>query len=458
MAAVLIIDDDPIICDILMNMMDRICHISRFSLTGSQGLDLAKNNHFDLIFLDINLPDANGLDLIKKLKTLSSSPEIIIITGESDPDGAELAIQSGAWNYLEKPFFRQEITLQVTRALEFRKEKGRVSGIGGLNRSRIIGESELIRSCLEQVRVAAYSDIPVLISGEPGVGKQLFAKTIHLNSKFGDHNFVIADCSAMAEDVADRLFYGSFDAVRDGKEKGRPGFFDLADKGTLFLDDISRLPLSVEKSIHRAMEGRKFVPVGGKDSKSSHFRVIASTRQTIDPADDKSFFQNDLSSGEKGIHIHLPSLRQVRQDIIAIAIHYMDWYCKKYEIPPKGVSPECLDILLAYDWPGNVRELINATGKAIASAKNEPTLYSVHLPSHIRSFAIKKTGENAKTKVEPDMFKDGFLPLKTFTQQWELYYLKHLFEHVSYDVQKVCEISGVSKSSIYSRLKRYKIN
>ncbi len=280
-----------------------------------------------------------------------------------------MAIQSGAWNYLEKPFFRQEITLQVTRALEFRKEKGRVSGIGGLNRSRIIGESEVIRSCLEQVRVAAYSDLPVLISGESGVGKQLFAKTIHLNSEYGNHNFVIADCSAMAEGVADRLFYGSMDEVKGGKEKGRPGFFDLADKGTLFLCDISRLPLAVEKSIHRAMEGRRFVPKGGKDSKSTHLRIIASTRQSIDPA-----------------------------------------------------------------------------------------LYSVHLPSHIRSFAIKKPGENAKPLAGPDMFKDGFLPLKTFTQQWELYYLKHLFEHVAYDVQKVCEISGISKSSIYSRLRRYKIN
>jgi two-component system, NtrC family, response regulator len=449
MAAILIIDDDPIICDILMKMMDRITHKSRFSLTGSQGLDLAKNNHFDLIFLDVNLPDANGLDLIKSLKSISSSPEIIIITGESDPDGAELAIQSGVWNYLEKPFFRHEITLQVTRALEFRKEKGRVSGFGGLNRSGIIGDSELMRSCLEQVRVAAYSDIPVLISGEPGVGKQLFAKTIHLNSEYGNRNFVVVDCSALGEGVADKLLYGSIDDLKDGKEN-RSGLVDLADKGTLFLDDISRLPVAVGKSILRAMEGSRSVSVRDKEKKSSHFRVIASTCQRVDPADDKSFFQNDLISGQKGIHIRLPSLRQIKQDTIAIAIHYIDWYCKKYEIAPKGISPACLDILSAYHWPGNVRELINAMGKAVASAKNEPTLYSVHLPSHIRSIAIKK-------RTAPDMFKDGFLPLKTFTQQWELYYLKHLFEHVAYDVQKVCEISGVSKSSIYSRLKRYNI-
>ena len=182
MADVLIIDDDKVICDILAKMMEIIGHESRYALTGKDGLELAKNGMFDIVFLDINLPDANGLDLIKTIKTAPSSPEIIIITGDSDPDGAEMAINSGAWNYLEKPFLRQELNLQVSRALQFRKEKGNVSCPGVLKRNGIIGESEEIKSCLDQVSIAAHSDINVLISGEQGTGKELFAKAIHLNS------------------------------------------------------------------------------------------------------------------------------------------------------------------------------------------------------------------------------------------------------------------------------------
>nr|NJM02550.1 sigma-54-dependent Fis family transcriptional regulator [Desulfobacula sp.] len=176
MADILIVDDDKLICDILVKMMDFFGHESRFALTGKEGLALAKNGWFDLVFLDVNLPDANGLDLIKTIKENPSSPEVIIITGDSSPDGAEMAISSGAWNYLGKPFLRQELNLQVSRALQFRREKGNVSSPGILKRNGLIGESKEIRSCLEQASAAAYSDTPVLISGEEGTGKELLQK------------------------------------------------------------------------------------------------------------------------------------------------------------------------------------------------------------------------------------------------------------------------------------------
>ncbi len=203
MADILIIDDDKVICDILAQMMEKLSHESRSALTGKAGLELAKNGRFDIVFLDVNLPDANGLALIKTLKTAPSSPEIIIITGDSDPDAAEMAINSGAWNYLCKPFLRQEINLQVSRALQFRKEKGNVSSPGILKRNGIIGESEEIRVCLEQTSVAAYSDISVLISGEKGTGKELWAKTIHLNSSRSEKNFIIVDCSAINDAIVE---------------------------------------------------------------------------------------------------------------------------------------------------------------------------------------------------------------------------------------------------------------
>ncbi len=391
MADILIVDDDKLICDILIKMMDQFGHESCFALIGKEGLELAKNGWFDIVFLDVKLPDANGLDLIKLIKATPSSPEIIIITGASSPDGAQMAINSWAWNYLSKPFLRQELNLQVSRALQFRKEKGNVSSPGILKRNRIIGESEEICSCLELTSAAAYSDTPVLISGELGTGKTLFAKTIHLNSSRSEKNFIIVDCCAINESIVDSMLYGHKKGAFPGAVKNRTGLIKRADKGTLFLDEISELPLPGQKSLLRVMERRAFVPLGAETEETSNFRVIASTTKDLEALSKKRKFQKDLLSELKETCIGLPPLRRIRGDIIKMALYYLDQYCRTYKIDTKGISPEFLDILTGYEWPGNIRELANAMDKAVASAKNEPTLYSIHLPSYIRAMAIKKS-------------------------------------------------------------------
>ena len=461
MADILIVDDDKLICDILVKMMVHLGHESRFALTGKEGLELAKNGWFDIVFLDVKLPDANGLDLIKIIKATPSSPEIIIITGDSSPDGAEMAINSGAWNYLGKPFLRQELNLQVSRALQFRKEKGRVSSPGILKRNGIIGESEEIRSCLEQASVAAYSDTPVLISGEPGTGKALFAKTIHLNSSRSEKNFIIADCCAINETIFESMLYGYKKGGGPGAGEKRTGLIKLADKGTLFLDEISELPLPAQRSLLRVMDSRAFTPAGAKTEETSNFRVIASTTKDLDGLSEKGKFRKDILFRLKGICIHLPPLRQIQADIIKMALYYLDQHCMKYEIDAKGISPEFLDILTAYEWPGNVRELANAMDKAVASAKTEPTLYSVHLPSQIRAKVIKKSFmPDSKSKNNPlDDYDQGNFPLLSqLLETTEREYLSAVLSYTGQNVKQACRISGVSKSRMYSKLKKYMLN
>ncbi len=459
MADILIIDDDPVICDVLVQMMRRISHESRYALSGAHGLELAKNGLFDIVFLDINLPDANGLDLIQKIKILPSSPEIIIITGESDPDGAELAISSGAWNYLEKPFLRQEIALQVKRALEYRREKGRVSSPGQLKRNEIIGESDVLENCLEQVSVAAYSDVPVLLAGEAGSGKALFAKTVHLNSDRRDGNFVIVDCSAMNADIAESLLYGVTSA-QDQTQKS--GAIAKANGGTLLLDEVGRLPMEGQKALLRAMEDMAFTPVGGAHSLKSDFRVIATTRDDISALAEAGTFRNDLLFALDGVQIQTPPLRELKQDIVRLAIHYMERCCKKYQIETKGVSPEFLGILSEYPWPGNVRELINAMDKAVASARHEPILYSIHLPGYVKDAIINKADPETATAFPPlpslDFSQAGHLSkLKDVMAHVEKQYLLRLWKETQENINLACEISGVSRSSLYERLKRHNI-
>lgn len=461
MADILIVDDDRVICDILTKMMDKLGHESRSALTGKEGLELAKNGRFDIVFLDVNLPDANGLDLIKIIKTASSSPEIIIITGDSDPDGAEMAINSGAWNYLGKPFLRQELNLQVSRALQFRKEKGNVSSPGILKRNGIIGESEEIRSCLDQISVAAYSDTNVLIFGDSGTGKELFAKTIHLNSSRSEKNFVIVDCSAINEAIVESMLYGHKKGAFSGALENRTGLIKLADNGTLFLDEVSELPMQVQSSLLRVMEGLTFTPAGGKTEEKSNFRVIASTSKDLDQLSDQGKFRKDLLFRLKGICIDLPPLCRMQGDTIKIALYYIDRYCKKYKIDTKGISPEFLDILSSYEWPGNIRELTSAMDKAVASAKNEPTLYSIHLPPYVRAKVIKKSFmPNPENKKKPsDDYENGNFPLlNQLLTTTEKEYLSELISYTRHNIKEACDIAGISKSKMYSKLKKYNIS
>lgn len=461
MADVLIIDDDRVICDILVKMMQRIGHDSRWALTGRDGLEKARNGMFDIVFLDVNLPDANGLDLIKTIKTTQSSPEVIIITGDSDPDGAELAINSGAWNYLEKPFLRQELNLQVSRALEFRKEKGRVSTPGSLKRNGILGDSEEIQSCLDKVVIAAYSDTNVLISGEQGVGKELFAKTIHLNSDRSENNFVIVDCSALTANNVESVLFGHEKGAFLGAVSDKTGLVERAESGTLFLDEVSQMPVQIQKTFLRVVENLTFTPAGSKKEKACNFRVIATTSKPLDDLGDDGGFRKDLLFKLNGIHIELPALRQIKDDIINIAIYYIDQFCKKYRIETKGVSPEFIDIINAYDWPGNVRELISAIDKAVASAKNEPTLYSIHLPAGIKAKVIKNLisrGSGEEQNGEAIYPAGDFPKLKKAMLDMEKKYLQELMQHCKGNIKQACDIAGVSRSSMYARLKRFGIH
>lgn len=447
MADILIIDDDKVICDILTKIMESIGHAAHYAVTGADGVKQAEAGIFDIVFLDVNLPDVNGLDLIKILKAVPSSPEVIIVTGENNPDGAQIAINSGAWNYIEKPFLRQDLTLQVSRALQFRSEKRKISISGPLKRNAIVGESAEIKYCIDQISTATYSDAPVLISGEHGAGKELFAQTVHLNSDRYKYNFVKLDCSVKDKAVFETVLFGHKEEQKSGEINDKTGLIKKVERGTLFLDKIEKLSVNGQQSLLSVIK-----------RKDCGFRVIASTGKNFNALDKQGAVLLEWFDQSGAIFIKAPSLRKMREDCIKIALSYIDYYCKKYGLVTKGVSPEFIDIISAYKWPGNVEELMNAIAAAVASAKNEPTLYSIHLPSYIKSGVIK---EILKRNIKEDQtekkqsLKGEFPPLKVFMETSEKQYLTTILSHVSGNVKDACFITGISSSSMYDRLKKY---
>jgi len=467
MADILIIDDERAYCELLTSIIQTEGHkpVCRFTLL--EGIEEAFSHSFDLVLLDVMLPDGNGLDAIRKIKEAPSSPEVIILTGSGNPDGAESAISWGAWDYIEKPASAKEILLPVIRALEFSEEKRSKLRSIVLDRSEIIGESPTIRTCIDSLAQASRSDVNVLITGETGTGKELFAKALHMNSARREMPFVVVDCAALPETIVESLLFGHEKGAFTGAYKSHGGLIKQADGGTLFLDEVGELPMSLQKAFLRVLQEHRFRPVGSKKEQTSDFRLIAATNRDLQAMVAAGTFRNDLLFRIRSFTIQLPALRERRQDIRQLALHYMAKVCGKARIGIKGLSPDFFDALESYDWPGNIRELFSALNSALISAYDDPLLYSFHLPREIRAKAARLSiAEKAPPRVEKQgsvldrIPGSGPLPgynrfRKTLVEEGEKHYFKEVISRAGGDVSEACRMSGLSRSRLYYFLQKY---
>lgn len=478
MANILIIDDDPQIRELLTESLGQ--HMLMVAENHREGLDMVSFCPFDLVLLDVNLPDGNGLDALPSIKAANSAPEVIIITGEGNTEGAKMAIDSGAWDYILKPFSTHEIHLNVNRALEFRASKVALTSASDniLDRSRIIGNAPALVSRLNMVTQCAKSDANVLISGLTGTGKELFAETIHRNSSQKGSRFVVVDCAALPEQLVESVLFGHVKGAYTGADSNQEGLVKKADKGTLFLDEIGELPLSIQKKFLRILQERKFKPVGGTREIESNFRLISATNRNLEEMVENNEFRSDLLYRLKTIHIDLPPLKECREDIKALTLHYIHSLCDHHGFETKGFVPEFLKTLESYDWPGNIREFINSLETAILSNQESTMLYPNYLPNRIRihhvQSSIDKQGQQFSGASDPQGVKhcpsiglpDILLnPIKSLKMvkdhvmgETEKIYLQKLILAAKGDIETACRLSCLSKSHLYSLLKKYNIN
>ena len=384
MANILIIDDDKIIRDWIKNVVTQLGHHPISASQLPKGLEKVKSEPFDIVFLDVQMVNGNSWEIMQVIKTARSSPEIIVITGLGDPDEAQLAIQNGAWDYLEKPASFEALKLPILRALEYRAERKPGKPPMVLKRNGLIGDSQKITFCLDLLAQAASSDANVLITGETGTGKELFAKAVHYNSSRAKRNFVIVDCTSLPETLVESVLFGHARGAFTGADRSEEGLIKQADKGTLFLDEIGELPILIQKRFLRVIQEHRFRPVGGHQEIASDFRLVAATNRDLEHMVRQGGFREDLFYRLRTLMIELPPLRELLDDIKKLTIYYIDDLCERFGIAPKGASPEFWDIMTEYKWPGNVRELIQSLEKALLAAKDEPILFPKHLPTYIR--------------------------------------------------------------------------
>ncbi|BHH83485.1 sigma-54-dependent transcriptional regulator [Desulforhopalus sp. 52FAK] len=475
MADILIIDDEPFIQELLSEMVERLGHTAYTAGTLDKGMAILKQSDIDLVFLDINLPDGDGLESLLSIRQSPSNPDVIVITAVGSSKGAAIAIQNGAWDYITKPFEEDKLNLQITRATDYRKLKEKHNIPVAINVAGIIGETGGIKACIDQIAECATSKANILISGETGTGKELFAKAIHNNHHIVTGNYIVVDCSALPENLVESVLFGHVKGAFTGADRTSEGLIKKANQGTLFLDEIGELPLPIQKRFLRVLQEKRFRPVGSSNEDSSDFHLISATNRNLDEMVRDGKFRKDLLYRLKTVSITLPPLRDRKEDIQILTQHYIRHFCKTMGIKTKALLPETLDILEEYSWPGNVRELVNAIEKAVMTEPDHPILYPMFLPDNIRiNFTqnrmvdtdIKQQSGNEKSHhSEPllaDLYKDdSFPPLKEFREETigkiESIYLKSLLDRKNWDISEAVSISGIGKSHLYALIKKYKL-
>ncbi|MEF3698324.1 sigma-54-dependent transcriptional regulator [Desulfolutivibrio sp.] len=408
MARLLLLDDDAVFRETMSRVLTRMGHDVACAENLKEGRIRLWAERPDVVFLDLRLPDGHGLSLMPDLKQGLDAPEVIIVTGEEDPQGAELAIKSGAWDYLQKPVTPASLALPLARALEYRAQKAAKRPRAVLKREGIVGGSRAIEECLELVAQAAESDAGVLVTGETGTGKELFARAIHANSLRANSNFVVVDCAALPETLVESVLFGHVKGAFTGADRDRDGLFRLADGGTLFLDEIGELSPAIQKVFLRVLQDGRFRAVGAKHESQSDFRLVAATNRDLGIMAERGGFREDLLYRLKTMVISLPPLRTRPEDIKPLAIHHMNRLCERYRIHTKGFSEEFFAALATHAWPGNVRELFNTLERVLLQHRDQPVLYPMHLPDDIRIRAIRAGGRpGAATPPEPEAGRAG---------------------------------------------------
>jgi two-component system, NtrC family, response regulator len=463
MAKILIVDDDQIFSFPFVSYLKNQGHECDVAERLSEGISRAHSDDYDIVFLDVLLPDANGLDGINDLKKARSSPEIVVVTGKGDGSGAEMALKNGAWDYLEKPPAYNDIKLLISRAIRYRENKRQIKPLEIVSTDLIIGNDGSLRRCLEIAAKAAKSNGSVFITGETGTGKELVAKAVHTSSKRSKQNFVTLDCTNIPVNLVENLLFGHVKGVFTGADKTTDGLIKQADGGTLFLDEIADLSLSAQKSLLGTLQRKTFRALGAKDETPCDFRVISATNKDISQMIAEGMFRKDLYYRMVTFHIHLPPLRERPGDIPLLVEHYLPKICGEFGINTKTASNDFFETIIRYEWIGNVREMINVLHTTIANAVNEPVIYPHHLPLdiriHLRKGSLKSTPDSDPIKRNQppiEMIKDSVPPkLREIRDTAESKYLDELISLTDGDSDRMCHVADISRSGLYKLLGKH---
>jgi DNA-binding NtrC family response regulator len=385
---ILVIDDERVICEGCRLAFSNSRYSVHTHMTAKAGLDAILNGRFDVVLLDMKLPDMDGMELLKTVRKEKPEVYIIVMTGYSTVQNAVEAMKLGALDYLAKPFSDVELVLAVERAVEkkhlveenlsLRKEL--LDQVGFHN---IVGKNPEILQIFDQISKVAPTDSTVLLYGESGTGKELFARSIHGRSRRVSRQFVAVDCTTLAPGLLESELFGHIKGAFTGAIHNKMGLFEAACDGTLFLDDIANLSMEIQVKLLRVIETQEFKPVGASSLRKTDVRIIAATNRDLRALVDEGTFRDDLFYRLNVFPIFLPPLRKRKDDIPRLAYHFLRHFCRQTGKRIQGFSDDALEVLVNYEWPGNVRQLKNVIERLVIMA-DQTQLDLFYLLDHLQ--------------------------------------------------------------------------
>jgi DNA-binding NtrC family response regulator len=371
---ILIVDDEEGLRRLLVRVLTKAGYEATAVSGGGEALRQVAGEPFDLVITDIKMPEMDGLHLLRELKAFDPSLPIIVMTAYGTVENAVQALRAGAYDYVAKPFEIDELKLTVAKALERERLLAENRYLhaeleGRYDFAGIIGNSPSMHQVFEIASSVAASNASVLITGESGTGKELLARSIHYNSARKEKPFIVLNCAALSEGVLESELFGHEKGAFTGALATRKGRFELADQGTLFIDEVGEMSLAAQVKLLRVIQEHEFERVGGNKPIKVNVRIVAATNKNLAEQVKIGRFREDLYYRLNVVNIHLPPLRERREDLEPLARHFLQRYVAETGKRISEISPRALSCLLAHDWPGNVRELQNAIERGVVLAK-----------------------------------------------------------------------------------------
>lgn len=453
MAHILIVDDEKSICEILTMMLEQYDHKVKYALTGKEAQALISDNYFDIVITDIRLPDINGLELLKYTKKYFPDVDVIMITAFASTESAVIALKHGASDYLIKPMDLDEVKITVERSIEKRRLISenillRQSIETKFKLDNIVGNSEEIQKVYELIKKVSHSSSTVLVTGESGTGKELVAKAIHHNSPRKSYPFVAVNCGAMPETLLESELFGYTKGAFTGAVTNKKGLIEVADKGTIFLDEITEMSLSMQVKLLRVLQDKMIRPVGGTEETAADVRIIAATNKDLSEAVKQMKFREDLYYRLNVINIEVPPLRKRIEDISLLSFHFLSRFNEELSKKVLKISKEAMRALEYYHWPGNVRELENAIARAVTLAPDD-TILLEHLPDSILSI------ETAKPVDEYEL--NEVFDLEKIVDNYRKFYIIKALQITKGNQKNAASLMKISSRSIRYYIKKYEI-
>jgi two-component system response regulator GlrR len=440
---ILVVDDDSNFLKLIRIRLELAGYEVVTALNEDEAIATAREETFALSIVDLKLVNRGGISLMEEMHSINPYMPIIILTAHGSIESAVEATKKGAFNFLNKPFDPEELLLQIERAMENQRLVSEVRRLEGLLKERydfknIIARSEKMQKVLDLVSRVAETDSTIYISGESGTGKEVVAKAIHLASKRRDKPFVAINCAAIPETLLESELFGHEKGAFTDAKRSYGGLFAQSHQGTIFLDEIGDMSLSVQAKLLRVLEEKRFYPLGSGRPIEVDVRVIVATNKDLEAEVKKGSFREDLFYRIHVVPIDLPPLRQRKEDIPPLAEHFLREISQRMKKDIKGISAMAMQKLMLYDWPGNVRELENTIEHAAAISQHDVISEEMILPAK-------------------DLSAEPLKPLNEAVEDFRKGYLVRLLEFTKGNVSKAAEMAGRYRADFYNLLKKHNL-